>query len=227
VPSRRYRPDLRALPAWQIGTRAGRAKDLRTFRANVWNAGPSPLVVDGFRRAGEAIMDAYQNFYDDQRKQVAHVQTGEMKWDSRRGHGHWHFTDFAGYRLLAADGQRVVRSHKQSFCIVPTDAIDYTVKNADWRPSSGDLHTMCGFRRSDRSMRQVMQVGSGDTYDQWRAGQAFNVTGVPNGISYVEIRANPADRLYEADTRNNATLRKVRLGGRRGNRTVKVFPYRD
>ena len=75
-------------------------------------------------------------------------------------------------------------------------------------------------------MRQVMQVGSGDTYDNTRAGQAFNITGVPNGIYYVEVAANPADRLYEADTRNNTSLRKVRLGGSRGNRTVKVFPYR-
>jgi hypothetical protein len=54
-------PDLRSVPAWAI-----RVSDdhFLNFAATVWNAGPSPLVVDGFRRDGEAVMDAYQYFYD-------------------------------------------------------------------------------------------------------------------------------------------------------------------
>ena len=58
-------PDLVALPAYGISVfhddQTG--LDLLSFGADVWNAGPSPLVVEGFRRSGAAIMDAYQVFY--------------------------------------------------------------------------------------------------------------------------------------------------------------------
>ena len=36
------------------------------------------------------------------------------------------------------------------------------------------------------------EAGSGHTYSPWRAGQAFDVTNLPNGIYNVEVRANLA-----------------------------------
>ena len=46
-------PDLRSLPAFAISVeRRSTGREFLTFGANVWNAGPSPLVVDGFRRRG-------------------------------------------------------------------------------------------------------------------------------------------------------------------------------
>ena len=56
------RPDLRALPAWGIMVTGpdeadeGGGQQL-AFSATVWNAGPSPLVVEGFRRSGTNLMD--------------------------------------------------------------------------------------------------------------------------------------------------------------------------
>ncbi len=55
-------PDLRSLPAF--GMDVARNGDFLRFFATVWNGGDSPLVVDGFRRAGEDVMDAYQYFFD-------------------------------------------------------------------------------------------------------------------------------------------------------------------
>lgn len=229
VPANVPKPDLRSLPAWDIAITDGEdgdvaGKDYLAFSANVWNAGPAPLVVDGFRQPGKDLMDAYQYFYDANGKQVGYTPTGTMEWDPRIGHEHWHFTDFASYRLLSADQTKEVRSGKEAFCLANTDAIDYTVKNANWHPFNTDLSTACG-QKSSLSVREVLDVGSGDTYTQYRPGQSFDVTGLPNGTYYIQVIANPAKRLQETNLKNNVALRKVILGGTDGARTVTVPPH--
>ncbi|MGA4978967.1 lysyl oxidase family protein [Streptomyces cinereoruber] len=219
------KPDLRSLPAYGItisdGTENIPGKDYLAFSANVWNAGPAQLVVDGFRSPGKATMDAYQYFYDAKGKQVGYTPTGTMEWDPRPGHVHWHFTDFASYRLLKADKKEAVRSGKEAFCLANTDAVDYTVKNANWHPNNTDLATACG-QENSISVREVLDVGSGDTYTQDLPGQSFDITDVPNGTYYIQVLANPAKRLKETNLNNNSALRKVVLGGKPGKRTVTV-----
>ncbi|CAL9334848.1 hypothetical protein SUDANB108_00146 [Streptomyces sp. enrichment culture] len=219
------KPDLRSLPAYGIIVSDGEkdipGKDYLAFSANVWNAGPAQLVVDGFRSPGKAKMDAYQYFYDAKGKQVGYTPTGTMEWDPRPGHVHWHFTDFASYRLLKADKKEAVRSGKEAFCLANTDAIDYTVKNANWHPYNTDLSTACGEENSI-SVREVLDVGSGDTYTQDLPGQSFDITDVPNGTYYIQVLANPEKRLKETNLDNNSALRKIVLGGKPGKRTVTV-----
>ena len=218
------KPDLRPLPAWSMDIAPENGRDYLRFAANVWNAGPSPLVLDGFRRTGEDVMDAYQYFYDANGKQVGYAPTGTMEWDAKDGHEHWHFTDFARYSLLNATQTEVVRSQKEAFCLAATDAIDYTVKNANWRPNNTDLHTACG-NEGAIAVREVLDVGSGDTYYQYLPGQSFDITDLPNGTYYVEVVANPDHNLYESNLDNNVSLRKVVLGGSPGARTVTVPPH--
>ncbi|TPQ22355.1 lysyl oxidase family protein [Streptomyces sporangiiformans] len=223
------KPDLRSLPAWDIAITDGEegdvaGKDYLAFSANVWNAGPAPLVVDGFRSPGKDLMDAYQYFYDANGKQIGYTPTGTMEWDPREGHEHWHFTDFASYRLLSEDQTKEVRSGKEAFCLANTDAIDYTVKNANWHPENTDLSTACG-QQNSISVREVLDVGSGDTYTQYRPGQSFEITDLPNGTYYIQVIANPEKRLQETNTDNNVALRKVVLGGEPGARTVTVPPH--
>jgi hypothetical protein len=213
-------PDLRSVPAWQIGVHNG---NVLHFAANVWNAGPSTLVVDGFRRDGEDEMDAYQYFYDENGEPTGSAQIGTMHWHNAPSHHHWHFLDFARYRLLDADKQGIVRSRKQSFCLANTDAIDYTVPGANWHPWNTDLSTACGGYDA-LSVREVLDVGSGDTYTQWRAGQAFRLEGLPNGTYYIEVKANPTGNLYETDESNNVSYRKIIIGGTPEHRTVRVRP---
>ena len=67
-----------------------------------------------------------------------------------------------------------------------------------------------------------MPAGWGDTYLQSIAGQAFDISTVPDGAYYIEITANPQHILYESNTRNDVALRKVILGGTPGQRTVRV-----
>ncbi|MFC9245128.1 lysyl oxidase family protein [Streptomyces sp. NPDC057136] len=219
------KPDLRSLPAYGITISDGeenvKGKDYLAFSANVWNAGPAQLVVDGFRAPGKKLMDAYQYFYDAKGKQVGYTPTGTMEWDPRPGHEHWHFTDFASYRLLKADKKEKVRSGKEAFCLANTDAVDYTVKNANWHPDNTDLSTACG-QENSISVREVLDVGSGDTYTQDLPGQSFDITGLANGTYYIQVLANPENRLKETNLKNNSALRKVVLGGTPGARTVKV-----
>jgi hypothetical protein len=212
-------PDLRSLPAWGIAVERGRYLN---FAATVWNAGPSPLVVDGFRQADKQdLMDAYQYFFDGSGNQVGYAPVGTMEWDQRDGHEHWHFTDFATYRLMDKHQKLVVRSQKEAFCLANTDAIDYTVPNANWNPENTELHSACGERRSI-AVREVLEAGSGDTYEQSLPGQSFDLKGLKNGTYYIEVRANPEKKLSEASTSNNVSYRKVKVSGRAGHRKVKV-----
>jgi hypothetical protein len=212
-------PDLRSLPAWGIGL--NRSTDYLTFSATVWNAGNSPLVVDGFRRDGEDEMDAYQYFFDAAGNQTGYQPVGHLHWDAKPSHQHWHFEDFARYSLLDSGKVEAVRSKKEAFCLANTDAVDLTVPDARWRPENTDLSTSCG-DLSSLSIREVLEAGWGDTYTQYRAGQSFPVRNLPNGVYYIAVVANPDHHLVESSTENNVALRKIRLGGRPGARTVTV-----
>jgi hypothetical protein len=215
------RPDLRSLPAWGISLEQGDGKAFVSFGATVWNGGTSPLLVDGFRQTGTDLMDAYQYFFDAKGKEVGSVEAGTMEWDARDGHRHWHFTDFAQYNLLTSDQKQTVRSGKEAFCLVNTDAVDYTIPNAKWRPSNTDLSSSCG-ENTAVAVREVLDIGNGDTYTQSLPGQSFEVTDLPNGTYYIEVKANPSNKLSELSTTNNTALRKIILGGTPAERTLEV-----
>jgi hypothetical protein len=210
-------PDLQSLPAYSIGLHKGYIR----FAATVWNAGTSPMVVDGFRRADEDVMDACQYFYDSDGQELGHAPAGAMEWDSRPGHEHWHFRDFAKYVLLDADKNQVVRSRKEAFCLANTDAVDYTVDGANWNPYNTDLHTACGSYTA-LGVREVLDSGNGDTYYQGLPGQSFNVKDLPNGVYFIAVVANPKGKMLELESHNNTSYRKIILKGKDDNRRVVV-----
>ena len=211
------------LPSWGIRTRHDRRSglDLLTFGATVWVGGNSPLDVEGFRSNGSPVMKAYQYFWRNGHV-IGRARAGTMGFDSKPGHNHWHFEQFARYTLLDSAKNLAVRSHKVGFCITPSDPVNLLAPHAVWQPPSigfGDF--TCGSPTA-LWVQEMMPVGWGDTYLQSIAGQAFNITRVPNGTYYLEITANPQHVLYESNTHNDISLRKVTLGGAPGHRTVKV-----
>ena len=218
-------PDLVALPLWSMRTFNRHDRDYLGFAATPWNAGPAPMVIEGFRQSGEAVMDAYQYFRDADGNVVGRAQVGTMEWDPRRGHHHWHFLQFARFTLTDAADAQVVRSRKQSFCLAPTNAIDLTVERASYSPwEGGGVSTQCGSEDA-LWVREVLQTGWADTYFQGIPGQSFNITRVPNGWYYAKIEVNPLGSLYETTTANNVESRLLHLGGRPGQRTVLVTPW--
>jgi hypothetical protein len=118
----------------------------------------------------------------------------------------------------------VAISGKQSWCLANTDAIDLAVPNANWAAYDGDLFTMCGWAGA-LWIREVLDVGWGDTYSQYIAGQAFDITDLPNGDYYIRVHVNPTGSMLEGSTENNVEDRLVRLRGSAGNRRVVVPPW--
>jgi hypothetical protein len=215
-------PDLVPLPAWRITVShpAHQTHDYLDFAATVWIGGNSPLDVEGFRSHGSPVMPAYQYFWRDGHV-IGRARAGTMGFDSKEGHDHWHFEQFARYTLLDKAKSVAVTSHKVGFCIAPSDEVDLLLPHAVWSPPQVGLQGECGSPTA-LWVAEEMPVGWGDTYIQSIAGQSFDITHVPNGTYYVEVTANPERVLYETSTRNDVSLRKVILGGTPGARTVKV-----
>jgi Lysyl oxidase len=218
-PPRAARPHLIALPAWSITTSNVPGHDLVSFAATVWVRN-APLDVEGFRSHGSPVMKAYQYFWRNGHV-IGRARAGTMGFESGPGENHWHFEQFARYTLLNAARSVTVRSHKEGFCIGPSDPVDLLLPHATWQPSSIGLQGQCGSPTA-LWVAERLPLGWGDTYLQSSEGQSFDITHVPNGTYYVEVTANPERVLYETSTRNDVSLRKVILGGTPGQRTVKV-----
>jgi hypothetical protein len=216
-------PDLRMMPAFTIDIRNGKnGKSRMNFASMVWVDGASSMVVEGFRRPGGDVMDAYQYFY--RGEQVAgRAPVGTFEFDRRDGHFHWHIQQFAAYRVIDAKMNELVRSSKQSFCLAPTDPVDLSLEGADWDVMSTGLRAACGELEA-LWIREVLPLGWGDTYFQV-GGQAFDVTHLPNGRYYIEVEANPLLLLKEQDTTNNTMRREIILKGKNGARRVTVLPW--
>ena len=216
-------PDLIPLPAWNFSVTQERKKTRLSFGATVWASGNASLVVEGFRRADEDLMDAYQYFYKDG-VAVGKDQVGSLEFDTRDGHNHWHFKQFARYSLLNAEMNEVMLSKKESFCLASTDAMDLLIPGAAWNPGNQDLHSACGTADA-LWIRETLPLGWGDTYYQSLPGQSFNITGLPNGTYHVLVEANPEGVLHEVNEDNNSELREIQIKGRPGNRRVIVPPW--
>ena len=68
-------------------------------------------------------MPAYQYFWRNGHF-IGRVRAGAMGFDSKKGHDHWHFEQFARYTLLNKAKSVAVTSHKAGFCIAPSDEVD-------------------------------------------------------------------------------------------------------
>jgi hypothetical protein len=216
-------PDLIALPGWGMSTYHRKGRDYLAFNATEWNRGPGQLVVEGFRGPGDPVMDAFQYFLRDG-EPVGRSPAGRLELHAGGGHDHWHFEEFTRYALLRADGEQVLASGKRSWCLAPTDAIDLTLPGASWLGYGASLSSSCGGPGAIW-IREVLDVGWGDTYSQYVAGQAFEFTDLPNGTYFVRTIVNPLGALHEASSANNVADRRIRLKGPPGDRRVVVPPW--
>jgi hypothetical protein len=218
-------PDIVALPSWSMYVNNRRGHEYLSFSATEWNAGPGPMVIDGFRTGDEPVMDAYQYFLNTDGDPVGRALIDQLHYHAGR-HNHWHFDQFTQYSLLDASKTLLDVSDKESWCLAPTDGIDLTVENANWGQVAQDVYSSCGYGQPGALwIRESLPVGWGDTYGQGVNFGAFDITHVPNGTYYVRTEVNPTGSILEASSDNNIQDRLIKLRGRPGHRRVIVPPW--
>jgi len=110
-------------------------------------------------------------------------------------HMHYHFQEYADYRLLDMGGNIVARGHKQAFCLVDL-----------WQPPGlgGDPRPQfptCNF--------QGISAGWADVYHRGLDCQWIDITGVPSGRYVLEVQINPAHVIRENNYDNNTGRAEV------------------
>lgn len=110
-------------------------------------------------------------------------------------HEHFHFRDYAAYRLLDLGGNVVATGGKVSFCL--EDVTPFALDAA----------------RAQRYFCQSQGIQSGwaDVYDSGLDGQWVDITDVAPGDYDLEVTVNPSSLLDESDTTNNAARVRVSI----------------
>jgi len=111
-------------------------------------------------------------------------------------HGHYHFEDYAEYRLVDMEGNVVATGHKQAFCLMDINRLDPNAPR-----TSG--HYGCS--------NQGISMGWADTYSAGTECQWIDITGVPAGQYQVEIHVNPARVFGELDYSNNISRATIEI----------------
>ncbi|HZW08919.1 MAG TPA: lysyl oxidase family protein [Phycisphaerales bacterium] len=125
-----------------------------------------------------------------------------------QGHNHIHFEDWAMYRLRerlddGGVGAVIAEGDKTSFCILDLGIYDRSLPNFD---PDGQFH-------SCDSTVQGLSVGWLDVYGKHLNGQQIDITGVPNGVYWLESEVDPLNRVIEKDESNNIERVLVTIGG--------------
>jgi hypothetical protein len=122
------------------------------------------------------------------------------------GHGHIHFEDWTVFRLrrmLPASnvGEIVGAGSKTSFCIVEIVAEDPTL------PGHSELPAFNGCAQV-----QGLRPGWADVYGATLEGQYIDLTGVPDGVYWLEGDIDPNNQVLESNESNNVVRIPVGIG---------------
>ena len=195
------RPSLEARPASDIRLESSGGSTLLRFSTTSWNKGLGPLEL----RAGEVVasrQNVYQRIYNDDGTFFDSL-AGDFVW--HEAHSHFHFENYALYTLepVSAPGASARTSSKTTFCVMDTTRVNTKLPNAPKRA----VYDTCG------SLIQGMSVGWGDTYKYYLAGQAIDITGLPDGDYNLIIEIDPQNKIAEIDESDNVATIGIRLSG--------------
>jgi hypothetical protein len=121
-------------------------------------------------------------------------------------HGHIHFDDWTVFRLRQmlpnnGVGDVVAQGAKTSFCIIELRRVNTSAPGHNDAPS----YNSCG-------QIQGLRPGWADIYGSSLYGQVINITGVPNGIYWLEGDIDPNNFILESDETNNQVRIPVAIG---------------
>lgn len=202
-------PDISLLPSYlasayvttsnselPAGTRA-----LRFDTASV-NYGPGRFELVGGQVIGSTQLVNQRVFRTDGTNYLR--PAGTMTYHP--AHGHIHFDDWTQFRLKVMTptggvGNVVAVGEKTSFCILEL---------VNWDPSAPGHNTAPGY--SSCGQFQGLRAGWGDVYGATLAGQYINLTGVPDGIYWLEGEVDPNNGVLELSDNNNIVRIPVAIG---------------
>ena len=213
-------PDLKTRELTDVRTGTdGPGRELR-FSNEVLNAGPGVLQVDpdppgsgdcdgdggveNDRTATQRVYtdaDANGGFRRSMDTGYASSSVGCMVFHP--AHGHWHFNDFARYKLRRnSTGRRVAVSTKVSFCM-----------RDSWRRAGSTPGSPSSPYFEDCAPNATMgiSVGWSDEYGWSLADQDLDITGLPEAWYCLSSTADPDGRLKEDDDMNNRASTKLRI----------------
>lgn len=123
-------------------------------------------------------------------------------------HGHYHFNNFAEYRLLNSAGQPAAIGQKVGFCLEDVSR---------WNSAANSRAQYdCDY--------QGIQAGWSDIYSRNLPGQWVDITGVAAGTYVLEIRLDTANRIDEANETNNTARAEVVIGASNGAVSSRPLP---
>src|SRR5207237_2460044 len=195
-------PDLFPLVSPQDGYVYGWTYDLAELPGRVLlrlttataNRGRGDLELNGGNVLPSGSQEVYQRIYLQGGGSVDRL-AGTFTYHP--SHEHIHFDDFAAYRLRQLTpgngvGNSVAEGEKISFCLVDVDHFDDTLPGSPIPRRSIN----CG-------QMQGISVGWADVYDQTLPDQWIDITDVPDGPYWLEVQADPLNRIVESDETNN------------------------
>jgi len=212
-------PNIEAQPAFGLDViKSGGTKYLR-FSTSTPNIGTGPLQMvpkkDDCNGDGDFENDrtAQQFTFFDMDADGVFTRGVDTQKEKRiagcfffhAAHNHWHFEDFANYRLTKlSDGKAVATRTKVGFCMLDS---------LRTHPELPGSPTSRYYDSCQPTGAQGISVGWEDLYSAQLEGQNFDLTGVADGKYCVRINIDPNNRLEEASDDDNRSARAVRLVG--------------
>lgn len=202
------------------------------FDTEVANRGPGPLELRPRTEPCDGDPQRYPTsqavFLDDDGDGAfdREVDAAAHEYDAgciiyHQAHDHWHFEDFAEYKLLKvkADGslrtKAVQRADKVSFCMTDTGALTNQPPG-----TPGERHYLaipqgCQQQEDGSFPPMGISVGWFDLY-AWslpQRTQALEITDLPNGPYCLRIELDPSDRLLETSEADNRRSTRIYIKG--------------
>ena len=202
--SQQLKPDLVPLAdasrnwvyGWYLDQSTQPGNILLRLSTTVANLGSGPLEMWGGATNGDE-QDVYQRIYNANSGYQDNLAGAFVYHPS---HGHIHFEGFARYTLKEITsgggvGNEIAAGEKVSFCLLNVTQVNPTLTN-NAIIAHGRGGSNCG------SM-QGISVGYADVYGSSLPDQWIDVTYVPSGSYWLEVDADPDNRVIEEDESNN------------------------
>jgi hypothetical protein len=166
------------------------------------NAGAGPLELRGGNHSASG-QEVFQRIFNDDgtfKDRLAGTFTYHP------AHHHTHFDDFAAYRLRQVTtgggvGKIVKGGQKLSFCLTDSDEYNLKLPNA----SPDGEYFSCGAKK------QGISVGWSDVYSSTLPDQWIDITNVKPNQYWLEVVADPRNRILESNEKNNTTRILINL----------------